>query len=42
MMKYAPRIEPEIVPAPPMSTIAMNSTDIARSNDSGTKKPVTT
>ena len=33
VMKNAPMIAPEIVPAPPMSTIAMNCTDSSRLND---------
>ena len=41
VMKNAPMIEPEIVPAPPISTIAMYCTDSSRLNEPGSKKPLT-
>ena len=41
VMKNAPMIEPEIVPTPPISTIAMYCTDSSRLNEPGSKKPLT-
>ena len=40
VMKNAPAMAPEMVPAPPMSTMAMYCTDSSRLNELGSKKPV--
>ena len=37
VMNSAPMIEPEIVPTPPIRTIAMNCTDSSRLNEPGSK-----
>ena len=39
VIRNAPRIEPEMVPTPPISTIAMNCTDSSRLNEPGSKNP---